>query len=93
VAAPDVLIVVAPSLDGNSKALRDMAQRFFQDRLGNKGRFQIDANIGDRTVNTISPKCFGLDMNSNGQLTHAFILVQEGEAQLVWTSLSLGHPG
>jgi len=76
---PDFLVVVSPDIQSNAPLLRDLAQKLFQSKLIAQGRFQIDPDAWDKALKAVSPKCAGLDTRANGEVTSAFVVVQENE--------------
>lgn len=76
--APDFLIVVVPDLSRNASLLREIAVRFFQDRLVG-GQINIDQSSWVNKLENASPRCLGVDLQVNGSITQAFVIIQENE--------------
>lgn len=93
---PDLMIVVAPNIVGNASSLRGLALSYLRGKLGDRGRFEIDARAWDAGISRISPKCTNLDMEANGEKHLSFVIVQENETAAcidIGLSLAFGAVG
>jgi hypothetical protein len=74
---PDLLVVVDPSVATDAPILRNIAQKFFEQKL--LRRFQIDAEFWNENLRKFSPKCVAFNVEVNNAKNVAFLIVQENE--------------
>lgn len=60
---PDLLVVIDPDLAKHAPILREIAQKFFEQRLLH--RFQIDAEFWNENLRKFLPKCVAFDIEAN----------------------------